>query len=787
LTTIGTSVPRKEAPTKVTGAARYNADVTEPRLLFAAIVPSEHAHARILHIDRRPALAVPGVLAVVVGDAVQVLWGEVLADRPPLARGKVRYSGEPVAVVVAETEPLARLAASRVDVTYEPLPAVVDVEAALKPQAPLVHEDLGAYKVAQGPVAPEAGSNVADRAKVLQGDPKGAMQEAEVTVEVTCHLPQVDHAAMETRSCRTEILPDGRVLCHTASQAPFEVQKQLAQNFSLPEGNVIVHVPLIGGAFGGKASVQLEPIAYLASQAVGGRLVQLMNRREDDLRSSPVGLGAEARVRLGATRDGRLVAADFHFYLDAGAYADSSTRVARAIAADCTGPYRVGNLACEVLTVYTNHTYTTAWRGFGHSASTFAMERAMDALARELGMDPLDLRLRNALQSGDRSATGVKLNPSNLGDLPACVGRLREVLPEIDEGPRKTPDGKVRAAGAACFWKTSSSPPNAISSAIVTMNSDGSLNLSTGTVEFGAATKTTGAQILAEHLGLDEDQVHVHVDVNTHVDPEHWKTVASMSTFMAGRAVLSAAMDVEEQLRRMAARVLNCSEEDLVVRGGRVHLKDDPSVHVAFKDIAHGYSTQGGNAIGGQIIGRGTYIMRGLTPLDLETGQGRPGPAWTVGAQAVDVEYDPRRQSYRLLRAATVMDAGRVLNPRAARGAITGGMCMGLGVATRECVVYGEGGRFENHQLRLYKLMRYGEHPEYLVDFVETPQVDSPFGARPVGEHGVLGIPPAFAAALEKATGHAFTRLPITPEAIWQGKGGAIARDPVRLSVPAAH
>jgi len=787
LTAIAQSVPRKEAANKVAGAARYNADTASPGMLFAALVTATSAHARIEAIDAEEALGIPGVRAVVTGADTEILWGECLADRPPLARGKVRYHGEPVAVVVAETEPLARLGAARVKVKLKDLPVVGTVEDALRPGAPRVHEHIDSYQVVTEPVSPQPGGNVADRAVLRRGDAERALREAAVTVEVQCHLPQVDHAAMEVRSCRVESLPDGRVFFHTTSQAPFEVQKLLAKAFKLEEGQVSVHVPLVGGAFGGKASVQLEPIAYMASQAVGGRMVQLTNRREDDLRSSPVGMGANATVRLGATREGRLVAADYRYHVDAGAYADSAPRVARAIASDCTGPYRVENVACEVLTVYTNHTYTTAWRGFGHLASTFAMERALDALAQELHLDPLALRRLNAIGDGDTSPTGVALTRSEVGDLPACLDRLQALMPSILEEPRRTAQGMVRSTGVACFWKTSSSPPDAVAGAIVTMNKDGSVNLATGTVEFGPATKTTSAQLLAERLGMDEDKVFVHVDVNTHVDPEHWKTVASMSTFLTGRAVLAAAADVEAQLKRVAADVLRCAEEDLVVGGMRVSVKDHPEVYVDLQDISHAHVTKEGDAIGGQIIGRGTYVMRWLTPLAKDTGQGRPGPGWTVGAQAVEVEYDPRRHTYRLLRAATVLDAGRVLNPRAARGVVTGGMCMGLGYATRECVVYSDQGRFENHNLRLYKLMRYGEEPRYLVDFVETPQADAPYGARPVGEHAVLAIPAAFAQAVSRAAGVQMMRLPITPEALWQATGGEEAHAAVRRPVLSAR
>lgn len=772
---VGVSVRRKEAPNKVTGRAKYNMDVIEPGVLRAFMVTSPHAHAQIVSIDTQDALAVFGVQAVVTGADTQILCGEVLEDRPPLARKKVRYFGEPVALVVATDERAAMEGASRVKVQYEPLPVVNSIDDALAPGAPLVHESLADYVKAQPPVLPQPGTNIADVARIRKGNMAAGWKASEVVVESTHVLPQIDHAAMETRSAKAEILHDGRIIIHSTTQAPFEVQKLLATYFGVEQGNVIVNAPLVGGAFGGKAAVQLEVLAYLASKAVGGRLVEIANTREQDLASSPVGMGLKGWIKLGASRDGRLTAAEMTFWVDGGAYTDSVPRIARAIASECTGPYRVDNVWCDTYSVYTNHTYVTAFRGFGHMPFTFCVERAMDKLAKKLGIDPLMLRQINAVRAGDETPTQVTLNRNNLGDLDACIDQMRDLI-QWDEGQR-VPTGPhtVRAKGISCFWKTSSSPPNAISGAIITFNQEGSMNLSTGTVEFGPGTKTTSAQILAERMGVDIDRVHVHTHINTKVDPEHWKTVASVSTFMVGRAVLDAAEDAIAQLKQVAAVVLRCSPDDLEVGGEKVYVRDDPSIFVAFTDIVHGYKYPDGDSIGGQIIGRGKYIMRHLTPLDEKTGKGRPGLSWTVGVQAVEVEVDTRQFTYQILKAATVMDAGKVINPKGAGGAVMGGMCQGLGYGSRECVIHDREGKLVTNQFRLYKLMRMGEQPEYLVQFVETAQADAPYGARAVGEQGVLGIPAALANALAAAFGVEIDNLPATPERIWRLKTREVA------------
>ncbi|MCY0897854.1 MAG: xanthine dehydrogenase family protein molybdopterin-binding subunit [Firmicutes bacterium] len=774
MTSIGANIPRKEAPNKVTGRARYTRDLYRPGTLYALIVPAHIAHARLLAVDTREARALAGVKAVLTGADAPFLTGDVIEDHPPLARDKVRYWGEPVALVVARDMATAQQAAALVHCTYDPLPVVNSIEDALRADAPLVHEAVGSYTIATPPASPRPHSNIADEANVTKGDSDGALKASDVIVQVHVSLPQIDHAAMEPRVATAEILADGRVLIETSSQAPFEVQKLVAQYFQLDPGQVTVSVPLVGGAFGGKASVQLEVLAYLASHAVGGRVVTLANPREVDMESSPVGLGLEADVTLGATQEGRLTAAILRFYLDVGAYADSAPRIARAIAAQCTGPYRIDHVHADVYAVYTNHTYTTAFRGFGHMPMTFAIERAMDELAQRLSIDPLDLRQRNALRPGDRTPTKARLTPSNLGSLSETIERLKPLIGWNGGEPYPVAPHRIRAQGVAAFWKTSSSPPNATSGAIVTMNADGSVNLSIGAVEFGSGAKTTAAQILAEALRIPVSRVFIHEAVNTDTDPEHWKTVASLSTYMVGRAVLDAAQDVVRQLKSLAAVVLRCAPEDLDYGNETVFVRDDPSIKLTYADLALGYQYPEGDSIGGQIIGRGRFMIRHLNLLDQETGHGRPGPAWTVGVQAVEIEYDDLTHQYRLLKAATVLDAGHVINPAIAHGQVRGGMAMGLGIASREAVRYGPQGEFLTNQFRSYKVLRLGEQPDaYLVEFVTNPQVDAPFGARPLGEHGVLAIGAALANALSRATNMSINQLPITPELIWQQRRNA--------------
>lgn len=771
LNVIGKSVPRKESLDKVTGAARYTDDYDIPGLLHARMVTSPYAHAKIKSIEYADALKASGVRAVLTGQYFPQLIGSTIVDRPPIAIDKVRYNGEPVAVVVADSEVEAEKAAKLIKVEYETLPVVNSPSEALKKDAPLVHEKLGQYKIIDE-AFPEANTNIASRIKIRKGDIKKGWTKSEVTVEASFSFPPSDHAAMETRCVRAEILPEGKVIIYSASQAPFVIKKLISYFFKVDPGKVIVNVPLVGGAYGGKTAVQLEFIAYLCSKAVGGRQVKLTNTREEDLITSPVHIGLDAKIKLGCTKAGKLTAAEITYLFDGGAYSDRAVIISRAAGVDCTGPYNIENVWCDSLCLYTNHPYASAFRGFGHPELTFPIERTMDILANKLEMDPLELRLRNAILPGDTSPTQTLLNKSNLGNLPKCIQRLAELI-HWEEGKLvETQDGKVRAKGISCFWKNSNTALNAGGGAILTFNPDGSINIICGAVEIGQGTKTVLAQILAEKMKMDVDQIHVMMEVNTQVAPDHWKTAASRSILLVGRAVLRAAEDAIKQLSRIAAIVIRCSPDELEVGGGRVFLIDNPEMGIEINKIAFGYTYPNGNSVGGQVIGRGSYVLKHLTILDPETGKGNPGPEWTVGAAAVEVEFDKKEYTYKIIKAACVVDAGKVINAEVAKGQISGGMNLGLSFASRESFLFTDKGIIQNKQLRSYKIVRFGENPEYLVDFIETPQIDAPYGARGIGEYGVIGVPGALANSLSNAAQVPLNQLPLIPELIWKAKGG---------------
>ncbi|WP_442603984.1 xanthine dehydrogenase family protein molybdopterin-binding subunit [Paenibacillus sp. KN14-4R] len=764
---IGKSIPRKETWEKVTGRTKYMNDISRTDLLHAKLAISPHAHANIKSIDTSKALNIPGVKAVITGANYPILLGSPLEDRPPIAIDKVRYYGEPVALVVAEQEYIAEMAALQIKVEYELLPIVLSPSEAFRKDAPLVHEHLATYKRHED-VYPEPGTNIANRTKIRKGDMVEGWRKSDHIIEVQVTLPQADHAAMEMRCSIAEILPGGKVIIHSASQSPYVIRRAISQTFDIPLHKVIVHTPLVGGSFGGKSAIQMEFLVFMASSAVGGRAVKLVNSREIDMISSPVHIGLDARIKLGCTHEGRMMAAEILHLYDGGAYSDRGVVMSRAGAVDCTGPYRIDNVHCDSLCMYTNHPYSTSFRGFGHPELTLAIERAMDLLADRVGMDRLEFRFHNAIGPGDTTPTQTLLNRSNIGDLPMCIAELKTLI-HWDDRPLREIDGHlIKAIGVCCFWKNSNTPTDAGAGAVILFNSDGSVNLLCGAVEIGQGTRTALTQILAERLRMDDQMIHISTEVNTETDPQHWKTVASRSTFLVGNAILKAADDAIVQLKNIASMVLHCTPAELDVGGGRVFYKNHSNIGIEIEKIANGYRLPNGNTIGSQVIGRGSYSMRNLTLLDPETGKGNPGPEWTVGAQAVEVELDTRDYTYKIVKAATVIDAGKVINPEFARSQITGAMSMGLSYASREAFQFDDRGAILNPQLRTYKLIRYGEQPEYCIEFVETPHLEAPYGLRGIGEHGLIGMPAALANSLTIAAGVELNHLPLTPEMIWR-------------------
>lgn len=763
---IEKSIKRSDGKDKTSGTQKYLNDYSFTGLLHAAIVTSTQPHAEILEVNIKEAQNTMGVKKIITGKDYPNPMGLYLGDKPPLAVDKVRYYGEPIAAVIAKNKQDAINAANKIEVKYKKLDPVSSPLQALKDNTQIIHKDLDKYNHIPD-VIPIPDTNIANHTKIRKGDYDTVFDSAEIVISESFEFPPGDHVAIEPRAAIAEINSNDDVIIYSTTQAPFVVKELLAFNFNIPTGKINVIAPPIGGGFGGKAGLQLESLAYILSKAVDGKPVKVVNTREEDLISSPGHIGMQAEVKIASDKDGKILGMDLNYYFDAGAYADYAVNVSRAAAISATGPYNVQNLKCDSYCIYTNHPFATAYRGFGHIELGYVIERSIDILAKKIDIDPVKLRLKNAIQKGDTTPT-QSLMDDNTGDLKACIKKTAKMI-DWDQGAyQQIDDNNIIAKGMGLLWKSPAMPTNTDAGAILTFNNDGSINLNNAIVEIGQGTKTGLAQIVSEKLKMPIEKVHLTNDVNTQTSPHDWATAASRSLMMAGKATIQACDDAIEQLKDIASTVLRSPPEDLSVGYEKVYLSDEPDIYLDIKDVCLGYVYENGNAIGGQVIGRGNYIARKLSSMDPETGQGRPALEWTLGAEAVEIKINLKDFSYQVTKAASTMDVGKVINPDLARGQVTGAMAMGLSFARSEGFNFNSLEQVENKDLREYKILRYGEHPDYYVDFVETPQRDGPYGVRGLGEQGVIGMPGALANAISRAVGKEINKLPLTPELIYK-------------------
>jgi CO/xanthine dehydrogenase Mo-binding subunit len=762
---IGKDVPRVDAFEKVTGTALYTADLKLHAMLHARLLKSPRAHARIVKIDTSEAEKLPGVRAILTGKETPYKLGIYISDKGPLAQEKVRHVGEPVVAVAADTEEIAERAVELIKVEYEDLPAVFDPREALKPNAPLVHDNPADYHHAPF-IYPKPNSNIANHFKLRKGDVERGFKEADVIIENEFQQAQVQNVQMETHSSIGQWLPNGQINIWTSAQSAFAPRHLLSIALGIPLHKINVQVPYVGGGFGGKAGIHWEPLVVLLSKKAGGRPVKLVMTREEQFNTTAVRQGLFARIKTGVKKNGKITAMEIEYIWDAGAYADYGVNIGRAAGYSCTGPYEVPNIKADSMTVYTNHPYGTAYRGFGHAEFHWAIERQMDLVARAIGMDPVEFRLKNAALPGKITATGEKLR-KDAGRVDQCI---KAVAKEIGWGKKPAqPEGKkVRGIGLAALWKAPAMPSYTSSSAIVKLNEDGSVTLSIGLVELGQGTPTAFAQMVADGLQIPLEKVKVVTRRESDFSPYSWQTVASRGLFMDGNAVLDAIEDAKDQIKSTAAELLKVSKDSLVIANERVYVRGKPDKGMPLSAVATAGVYPDGRGIHGPVLGYGVYTAENLTNLDPETGQGRPALVWTFGAQGAEIEVDMETGDIKILKIVTALDLGKAINPQLVEGQIYGGVVQGLGTALTEEFVFDDKGKLLNNNLTDYKLLRTQDIPEKFVPIlIENPQRNAPHGARGIGEHTTISIAPAVANALYNAIGVDIFNLPMSREKVW--------------------
>lgn len=749
---LGRSVPKTDAREKVTGRALYTDDLVLPGMLHGALLGSPHPHARILSYDTSRAKALPGVRAVLTAeDLPPVDIGPVIKDQPLLARGKVRYAGEPVAAVAAVDLPTARRALELIDIQYEVLPAVFGVDEALRPDAPVLHAP-------RGPGHP----NLATHIRLVEGEPDRVWERCDAIIEDVYETPAQQHIYLEPCTTLAAVdLDSGRITIYTSTQTAFRVQAITAEALAVPMSRIRVLVPRVGGAFGGKVESTNQPITAALAKAAGAP-VRLTFSRTDDMRMMRSRHAARIHMRTGATRDGRILARQVRIHFDTGAYADDGPFVAAIGSYFARGPYRIPHVDVECFSVYTNRLRAGAFRGFGNPQVHFASEIQVDRLAEALGMDPIELRLRNALETGEKWLGGA---PVESGTLRACLEKAREASDwhRRRERPATASPGKRRGLGVAAIGHVTALLG---SSATVRLNEDGSVNVSTGAVDTGQGSDTALAQVAAGALGLSLEQLHFSRP-DTDTSPYDWCTGGTRTTFTVGHVIAQACEQVREQLFEHASAILERPVNALELRpGGLVGVRGEPGLSVSFGAIA-------GRALyveGGPIIATARWLYPSWqldTRRTTVEGLSSMGNGFFIfGVQVAEVEVDELTGKVELLEAWSVHDVGRVLNPAAAAGQVQGGFVQGLGYALTEELVWKDG-HLVNPSMSGYKVpgsldVPVAIHP-ILLEHAAGP---GPFGAKGVAETSVVGVAPAVCNAIRHATGASVSQIPATGERV---------------------
>ncbi|MBI5446111.1 MAG: xanthine dehydrogenase family protein molybdopterin-binding subunit [Deltaproteobacteria bacterium] len=745
---IGKNVPKVDAMEKALGRAVYINDMTLPGMLYGKVLRSSFAHARILHVDATRALELPGVRAVLTGeDLPGGRMGPFIKDEPVLAVGKVRYIGEPVAAVAAIDPDVAEEALGLIEVEYEELPAVFDPADALAPGAPLIHEELEKY-LAIFPAIRYG--NVCSQTTMVQGDVDAGFRQADVVVEETFRTQMHHHTYIEPSGAIAKLEPNGRFTVWTATQGVFLTQARISEALKIPMTKLRVVAPRVGGGFGGKIEPHVQPLCVALAQKTL-KPVKMVFTREEELSCGRPRHPTTVTCKLGVKRDGTIVAKELHGIFDSGAYADDGPGVAGFGTLMGRGPYRVPHFKLEARCVYTNKVKTGAFRGFGNPQTTFASESVMDMAARELGMDPLEFRLKNALGPGDRSVGGQVLQSVGIQE---CLAKAADAI-----GWSQPREGKLRGRGIASVNHVSGL---LTVSAVVSMNEDGTISLKVGTMDIGQGADTTLTQICAEELGVGMEDVCI-VSGDTDAAPYTWATTASRLTYTAGNAVRRAAADAKRQILELAASTLEASPGDLKLAGGRVSVKGSESKGLSLFELG---------AIscwvkGGAIVGRSSFMVEEPV-MDRSGFEGFPFgtmTAYIFAGQTAEVEVDVETGEVKVLRGAAAHDVGRAINPQNVEGQIEGGYAQGLGFALVEETVFDQG-RVVNPTLVDYKIPSSMEVPPITPIIVEAADETGPFEAKGVGEPVLAGVAPAVANAIFDAVGVRITELPITPERV---------------------
>jgi CO/xanthine dehydrogenase Mo-binding subunit len=746
---VGTRPPRPDGVDKVTGRARFGADLAMQGQLVGKVLRSPHPHARIRGIDVSAAAKLPGVKAIVTGQDFKdqpsefIPAGEMMINykdvvRSVMAREKALYEGHPIAAVAATSSAVAKQALKLIKVDYEVLPHVIDVVEAMQPGAPLLDETMFTVGVQPAPTSP---SNVAKRVEFGHGDIEAGFAQADVIVERSFTTKPVHQGYIEPHACIASVSEDGQADLWVSTQGHWIVRAHCARLLGWDVGKVRVTAAEIGGGFGGKTVVYLEPVAMALSKKAR-RPVKMVMTREEVFRASGPTSGAHVRIKIGAKKDGRIVAAEGELKYQAGAFAGSPVQPGAMCA---FAPYDLANVKVVGYDVVTNRPKVAAYRAPGGPISEYAVESVVDEIARKIGMDPIELRLKNAAKEGTKAAYGPKFGP---------VGLVETLEAAKGHAHWRTPLKKNQGRGIASGFWFNIGGETAVS---MSLNEDGTLSLTAGTPDIGGL-RASLCMMAAEELGVDLDKIRVQIG-DTGQLGYNFLTGGSRATFSSGMATVEAAREVMKEACKRAAQLWELPEDAVEYTGGAVRPagpnagKHSP---MTLKDIA-GIAGK----TGGPIVGYARINAHGAAP--------------SFATHVADVEVDPETGKVTVVRYTAIQDAGRAIHPSYVEGQYQGGVAQGIGWALNEEYIYGADGKLQNAGFLDYRVPVASDLPMIEAVVVEVPNPQHPFGVKGVGEVNIVPPMAAIANAIKDAIGRRLYELPMSPpkivEAIDNGSG----------------
>jgi len=747
---IGSNLPRRDARDKLRGRTRYTSDSGRLGMLHAALCRAAVSAARIVRVDVSKARRMPGVRAIVTSQDAPGRYGIAVEDHPLFAADEVRFNGEPVAAVAADTLEQARAAADAVVVELEPLPALLSMAEALAPGAREIHSGWRDYEVlVEGG---ERAGNVAWEATVVRGHAESAFARDDVTVvESEFRSGRQNQAPLEPRGCVASY-EDGRFVIETSTQVPWAVRSTTARLLGVSPSDVRVTVPAVGGGFGLKFEAALEPFAALLARA-SGRPVRLVNSRQDEMQTALCRENAEIRLRSAVTQDGSIVAREAVVLMDCGAYGGEQPFLTTMTAHTLGGNYRLGSVRLVSRAIYTNTAPTGAFRACNGTYCTFALERHTDEICAAIGMDPLEFRRRNVIGDQDIGSTGQVFEGDVLRPMLDRMARLRQCHPPREGRTGGRLYGRATVVGT---WFIFVGP----SAATVNLNPDGGVTLVTSGVEIGSGSTVQALpQLVANALGLRPEDVVVRA-ADTDSAGYDVGVGGGRTTVSLGVASTLACAEVKKKLLDLAADMLEASPEDLVLENGCISIAGVPSPRLTIAQVAeHAQAVTGPISGNGSFTGSGAAAMPGcasghmIEALDL--------PVFAV--HDCEVAVDPRTGHVDVLSYRVVQDVGRAINPRAIHNQIQGGVVQGLGYALHEEISIGVDGRIRQQGFEMYRLPLAQDSVTVQAELHEGAPSMGPLGAKGAGEVPILNVAAAVSCAVANATGKRVQEIPLTP------------------------